>query len=130
MIFASWGPLGKPVGGLLGASWRPLGPSGDHLGRLGAIFRRFGALLDRLDGLPGRPWAVWGPSWARGPSRRPTRETPEAPKSARESGGVGPKETTILDLSGLHEPWGTPLRAKGTVADYYYYDYYYFYYYC
>ena len=45
------------------------------------------------------------------------RPRPEAPRSARESGGVGPKETTILDLSGLHEPWGTPLRAKGTVAD-------------
>ena len=49
------------------------------------------------------------------------RAVPEAhaanPESARNSGGVGPKETTILDLSGLHEPWGTPLRAKGTVAD-------------
>eukprot|EP00959_Pyramimonas_sp_CCMP1952_P125985 2634453-Pyramimonas_sp.AAC.1 len=45
-------------------------------------------------------------------------ETPEAPESAPESGGVVPKETTTLDLSGLHEPWGTPFRAKGTVPDF------------
>ena len=45
------------------------------------------------------------------------RKRPRAPGSARELGGLGPQETTILDLSGLHEFWGTPLRAKGTVAD-------------
>ena len=38
-------------------------------------------------------------------------------ESARDVWGRGPQETTILDLSGLHEPWGTPLRAEGTVAD-------------
>ena len=77
---ASWRPLG--------ASWRPLGPSGGHLGRLRAICRRLWALFDRLDGPPRRPWPVLGPSWARGPSRRLTRETPRAPKSAQERPGI------------------------------------------
>ena len=49
------------------------------------------------------------------------RERPAAPESARESGGLGPQETTILDLAGLHEPWGASLRAEGTVADLYVY---------
>ena len=77
---ASWRPLG--------ASWRPLGPSGGHLGRLRAIFRRLWALFDRLDGPPRRPWPVLGPSWARGPSRRPTRKTPEAPGRAQKRPGI------------------------------------------
>eukprot|EP00959_Pyramimonas_sp_CCMP1952_P392344 8221480-Pyramimonas_sp.AAC.1 len=37
-ICACWGPLGEP----LGVFSRPLGPSGDHLERLGKIIRRLG----------------------------------------------------------------------------------------
>ena len=57
--------LGAFLGGLLEASWRPLGPSWGHLGRLGAIFGRLGALLERLGSLLGPSWPVLGPSWAR-----------------------------------------------------------------
>eukprot|EP00959_Pyramimonas_sp_CCMP1952_P120178 2512572-Pyramimonas_sp.AAC.1 len=44
-------PLGALLGRLLeafGAFWKPLKPSRDHRGRLGAIFGRLGALLDHL----------------------------------------------------------------------------------
>ena len=40
MILASWGPLGRPLGGLLGRL-------GSILGRLGAIVGRLGAILGR-----------------------------------------------------------------------------------
>eukprot|EP00959_Pyramimonas_sp_CCMP1952_P392980 8234553-Pyramimonas_sp.AAC.1 len=44
--------LASSLGGLLGPSWRP-GPSGGHLGRLGAILGLFGLLLDCSGGLLG-----------------------------------------------------------------------------
>ena len=113
MNFVSWGPPGSALGGFL---WR--------LDVILGVFER--SFVDS-----GPSWTVWAASWGglgpfwgprgrgdhpRGP-RETSRECPEAPESAQEFGGLGPKETTILDPSGLHEPWGTPLRAKGTVAD-------------
>ena len=49
--FCFLGPCWRASSGSLGASWRPLGLSGGHLGRLGTIFRRVGA-----------PWTVSGAS--------------------------------------------------------------------
>ena len=129
--FGLLGPSWEASWRLLGASWRPLGPSGGHLGRLRAIFRRLWALSDRLDGPPRWPGPVLGPSWARGPSRRPTRETQEAPRSAKKrpaapgNPGVRPLKKlqpwllAVAAAAQQHscEPWGTPLRARGTVAD-------------
>ena len=61
-MLASWGPLGKPLGGLLGSLGGILGRLKGILGRLGTIFRRFGPLLDRIGGLLGPSWPVVGPS--------------------------------------------------------------------
>ena len=51
---------------------------------------------------------------------RSPQEPPRAPGSRWETGVPAPKKPSApLDLrtAGLHEPWGTPLRAEGTVAD-------------
>ena len=59
MIFASSGPLGKPLGGHLGRL-------GGLLDRLGAILGRLGGVLDRLGpnlGVLERSWTVLEPSW-------------------------------------------------------------------
>ena len=113
MNVASWGPPGSALGGFLGRlevivgvferSFVDSGPSWIVWTASGGGFGSFGGLRGRKD----RP---------RG-SREKPQKRPRAPESAREFGGLGPKETTILDLSGLHEPWGIPRRAKGTVAD-------------
>ena len=93
MIFASWGPLGRPLGGLLGRL-------GGLLGRLGAIL----GVLERSFVGSGPFPIVWtalrgglGPFWSpRGREDRPggvrdePRKRPEAPESARESGRLGP----------------------------------------
>ena len=64
MIFASWGPLGRPLGGLLrrlGGLLARLGAILGVLEHLGAIFRPLGALLERLGGLLGLSWRLRGP---------------------------------------------------------------------
>ena len=72
MIFASWSPLGRPLGGLLGRL-------GGLLGRLGAIL----GVLERSFVDSGPSWIVWtasrgglGPFW--GPREREDR--PEGPR--------------------------------------------------
>ena len=96
MSFASWGPLGRPLGGLLGRL-------GGLLGRLGIIL----GVQGRSFVGSGRSWIVWTDSGAalgrfgalvgertvpEAHARNPgsAQERPVAPKSARESGGVGP----------------------------------------
>ena len=85
MIVASWGPLGKGLGALLGrleavlgvlgrsfGDSRVLGPS---LGPLGALLARLGAILgskkscDKMRGTPGEPRQAPGDLriWAPGP---------------------------------------------------------------
>eukprot|EP00959_Pyramimonas_sp_CCMP1952_P154127 3224589-Pyramimonas_sp.AAC.1 len=63
----------------VGAFWRPLGPSGGHLERLGAIIRRLGTLLDRFRGplgaLVARVEAILGPK-SRATSLEETRQAP------------------------------------------------------
>ena len=59
MIFASSGPLGKPLGGHFGRLGGLLDRLGVLLDRLGAIFASLGALLGCL----GASWASLGPSW-------------------------------------------------------------------
>ena len=64
MILASRGPLGRPLGGLLGRLGGLLARLGAILGvleHLGAIFRPLGALLERLGGLLGLSWRLRGP---------------------------------------------------------------------
>ena len=59
------------------------------------------------------------PKSSRGAPGSP-QEPPRAPGSRWETGVPAPKKPSApLDLrtAGLHEPWGTPLRAEGTVAD-------------
>ena len=94
--------------------------------------------MGHLRSLLGPSWPVRGPFEAGSPSRRPTRNTPEAPKSARErprapgNPGVRPLKKlqpgllAVAAAAQQHsceaqqqscEPWGTPLRARGTVAD-------------
>ena len=54
-MLASWGPLGRALGGLLGRL-------GGLLGRLEAILARLGGILGPLGGLaglPGPPWKPW-----------------------------------------------------------------------
>ena len=81
-MLASWGPLGTPLGALLGPlggllgrlfavlgpSWAMLGPSGPTWGALRGRLRPpgtpLGALLGSLGGLLGRLLAVLGLSWA------------------------------------------------------------------
>ena len=53
MIFASWSPLGKPFGALLGCLGAPLD-------RLEAILGHLGQVLDSL----GVSWTALGPSWS------------------------------------------------------------------
>ena len=78
MIFASSGPLGKPLGGHLGRLGGLLDRLGAILGRLGGLLDHLGTILDRLKALLGRlgpvldlsgavlgvSWAVWGASGA------------------------------------------------------------------
>ena len=116
---ASWRPLG--------ASWKLLGLFGRSLGRLGASVRRFGALLDPPRDPRSHQGAPRGaPQNLRGAPKSPQelpgspREPPGAPRSRWESGVPAPQKASApLDLrtAGLHELWGTPLRAEGTVAD-------------
>ena len=129
--FGLLGPSWEASWRLLGASWRPIVPSGGHLGRLGAILERFRALVGNLRSLLGPSWPVRGPFEAGSPSRRPTRVTPETPESARKrprapgNPGVRPLKKlqpwllAVAAAAQQHscEPWGTPLRARGTVAD-------------
>ena len=54
-MLASWGALGRPLGGLLGR----LGcPSGGHLGRVGALLGRLGGLFGPLARFLGSSWPV------------------------------------------------------------------------
>ncbi|CAK0909737.1 unnamed protein product [Prorocentrum cordatum] len=41
---------------------------------------------------------------------------PGMPRNPWETGGLGLEDLAAPSLSGLHEPWGTPLRAEGTVS--------------
>ena len=91
MSFASWGPLGRPLGGLLGRL-------GGLLGRLGIIL----GVQGRSFVGSGRSWIVWTDSWgglgpfrgARGREDRPggprekPRKRPGAPGSAQERPGI------------------------------------------
>ena len=54
MNFASWGPLGTPLGGLLARF-------GGHLSCLGTIV----GVLERSLGVSGPSWTILGASWAR-----------------------------------------------------------------
>ena len=67
MIFASWGPRGRALGGLLGRL-------GGLLGRLEAIWGRLGGILGHLGGLGGLPAPSWRP-W-RAPGTRHGRPGP------------------------------------------------------
>ena len=79
---------------------------------------------------------VWGVATAPDVTRE-IPKAPQAPRSAREHPGVresAPFSTRIqvaaaAQLRQQHscEPWGTPLRARGTVADIYIYIYIYIY---
>ena len=123
MDFASWG--------------RPGGSLGALLERLGGFFGRLEAIwgaLERFVGPRGLSRGLW----------RLAEELPEAPGSAQERPGVAgnrqerpgapgnpreslgkawvraPKKLSAplpRRAAGLHEPWGTPLHAEGTVAD-------------
>ena len=91
MNFASWGPLGSALGGLLGrlgailsvlgrscgisdpsciilgASWGPLGPRWDSRGRLGALLVRSWSALGASPGLlPGPARGTFRPGTSRG----------------------------------------------------------------
>ena len=93
MILASWGPLWRPLGGLLGRLGGLfgrlgalvgrlgglLGPLGRFLGRLGGLMGRLGARVGRLGGLLGPSWPVFRPSWA--------RKSPVARSSRARGGG-------------------------------------------
>ena len=57
MTFDSLGPLGKPLGGLLGRVGRLLDRLRSLLGRLGGILGEGGSLLIPLD-------PSWKPSWS------------------------------------------------------------------
>ena len=105
MIFASSGPLGKPLGGHLGRL-------GGLLDRLGAILGRLGGLLDRLGpnlGVLERSWTVLEPSWTPlGPSWAPL-----GPSWARLSAPRG-----LLDFpSPLRSPSALPLRRASPAAE-------------
>eukprot|EP00959_Pyramimonas_sp_CCMP1952_P273526 5717437-Pyramimonas_sp.AAC.1 len=41
--------------------------------------------------------------------------SPELPGNPSQTGGPALQDRAILNFSRLHEPWGTPLRAEGTV---------------
>ena len=104
MIFASSGPLGKPLGGHLGRL-------GGLLDRLGAILGRLGGLLDRLGpnlGVLERSWTVLEPSWTPlGPSWAPL-----GPSWARLRGPRG-----LLDFPfPLRSPPGPPLRRASPLT--------------
>ena len=107
LLEASWGVLEAYC-----AVWRPSCASWSDLGAIRGSFgpsqEPFGAIL-----------ACEGPLRGRSPSRKPTRETPRAPGSARNTGGPALKklETWLQQQQHSCEPWGTPLRARGTVAD-------------
>ena len=115
VLAASWAVLGSSW-----ASWSVLSAS---RGPLGAFLR---PLLGRRSSPgprathPGNPGESWGIPGNPGESRG-------IPGSPRKSPGILVKmgvwpfkiKPTLqpLCLSGLHEPWDTPLRAQGTVAD-------------
>ena len=129
MILASWGALERLHGGLFG---RLRGLEG----RLGGIVRVWDRYLG-LSGLLGPSWKPLetlcvrlGALWA---SQKPTRHIPAAPGSAQERPRA-PGNPWVRPLKKLQpwllavaaaaqqhscEPWGTPLRARGTVADNY-----------
>ena len=83
MILASWSPLGRPLGALLG-------PLGGLLGRLGAILgvlERSWAVLEASWALLGASWGPLGPSWgplASGKSTRDVKNHAGARGNARE----------------------------------------------
>ena len=122
--FGFLGPSWEASWRLLGASWRPLVPSGGHLGRLGAILERFGALLGHLRSLLGPSWPVRGPFEA---GHRPIGRRDDSQERPRAPGNPGVRPLKKLQpwllaaaaAAQQHgcEPWGTPLRARGTVAD-------------
>ena len=100
MNFASWGPLGRPLGGLLG--------------RLGGLLGRLGAILGVLD----RSLGVLGPSGGTVASPRVPLEAllarlraPVAPKKSRDNarGSPGEPPGTPGDLRrGAPNPLRTP----------------------
>ena len=86
--------------------------------------RRLGGLLGRLGGLLGPLGRFLGPSWPSRGLRGVAKAHAEHRKSAQERPGApgkpgvrALKNLTTPYPSGLHEPWDTPLRAEGTVAD-------------
>ena len=105
---ASWRPLG--------ASWKLLGLFGRHLGRLGASVRRFLVSWSPKEppgGPRGAPKSPWEPPGA-------PKNTQEPPRAAGKLGSrpLRNLQPLYLRAAGLHESWGTPLRAESTVADY------------
>ena len=122
---------------VLEAHWAVLRPSwvswadrSATRGSLGPSWGPLGALLAVLEGSEGRLRPVEQLPGAPGNSR----ELPEIAKNPRKSPGRGknpqespgkprvraPKKLSAplpLRAAELHEPWGTPLRAEGTVAD-------------
>ena len=115
--FGIFGPSSVTSWRPLGASWKLLGLFGRSLGRLGACVRRFGALLDP----PRDPRSHQGAP--RGAPKNP-RGAPRSPQEPLEAAGkLGSRplrnlQPLYLRAAGLHESWGTPLRAESTVADY------------
>ena len=139
MVFAPWGPLGRPLGGLLGrlgasgsrkgekakniekhigksmilAFRGPLGrPLGGLLGRLGGLLGRLGPILGVLGrslGISGASWAVLGASWA---PRRPSWGFLRPEKVTRED-AEGRREAPGVrrqDQEDLRRGGGVPLK--------------------
>ena len=77
--FCLLGPSGE-------CSWRPLGASGGHLGRLGTIVWHLGALLNHLGGLLAASWPFLGLSG--GPRGRRPGGKPSLTRPCRGSPGV------------------------------------------
>ena len=114
MIFA-FGGLLEASGGVLGAScavWRPSWASGNDLG---ATRGSLGPSRELLEAILARE----GPRRGRVTVPEAHATHPGRAQEIRAGGGSGPLGN--YNLSGLHELWGTPLRAEGTVADIYIY---------
>ena len=89
-------------------SWRPLGASGGHLGRLGAILWHLGPLVYHLVGVLGASWPFLGLS---GTSRSPVGALLER-SGGVSRGSLGGRSGIARGTFRPGTPRGRPARAK------------------